>query len=136
MKFKYYYNNEPAIEYCKKHPEYKYNQLTNYVSKKLKENPARSIQEIIDEFFNKPHRTYNKYIINGMNLIGACKEENVSYDAVSKDISRSKRDKRYSNMSEEEIVSMVLDKHLMGEIEELVLDNSKKLTLKPKKDRN
>ena len=48
MNYKYYYNGEPLVEYCKKNPKYKYNQITKYISIKHQEDPSRPISEISD----------------------------------------------------------------------------------------
>ena len=96
MKSKYFYNGMPAIEYCKKHPEFIYNNLTKYISVKLGEDPNRPVQEIIDEFFTKKHRMNIRYIINGMNLSRYCAMHNISYTSVSKAISRARKDSKYA----------------------------------------
>ncbi|MBR2997585.1 MAG: hypothetical protein IKF37_00730 [Bacilli bacterium] len=129
MKYKYYYKGEPAIEYCKKHPEYKYNHLTKYISDEKAKNPSRDLQEIIDEFFETEHKTYFKIMINGMNLRQTCFYMGISYDAVSKDLSRSRRNN--PNMDEMERVNMVLEKYMFNDVQEIIIEDPKKLVLKP-----
>lgn len=134
MKSKYYYNGEPLVDYCKKHPEFRYDRLIKYISVKKKEDPSRDANDLINEFLNKEHKSYTRYIINGMNLRRYCSISNISYDAVTKDISRSRKDEKYKDMSEEEIINMILEKHIIGNnIEELELGIPKKLMLDPKK---
>lgn len=135
MKYKYYYNNEPLVEYCKKHPEYRYDLVAKYISDKLKENPDRPVQEIIDEFMNKKHKTYTRYIINGMNLSRFCELEDISYTAVSKAISVAKKNPKYKDMPEEAIVQMVIDKYILGKVEALTFPEPKKLLLKRDEDK-
>ena len=101
MKSKYFYNGEPLIEYCKKHPEFKYNHLTKYISVELKKDPPRTAQELIDEFINKEHKTYTRYLINGMSLNRYCELMNISYDSVSKAISRARKDPKYKDMDDD-----------------------------------
>lgn len=137
MKYKYYYNGEPAIVYCKKHPEFIYNHLTKYISVELKRNPNRDVNDIINEFFKIKHRSYTRYIINGMNLSKFCASNNLNYDAVTKSISRAKKDSRYEGMEENEIIDMVLDKYIIGiEVNELDFKEPKKNILKPGKDKS
>ena len=131
MKSKYYYNGEPAIDYCKKHPEFIYNHLTKYISVKLNENPNRPVQEIIDEFFNRKHRTNIKYIVNGMNLSRYCAMNNISYTSVSKAISRARKDPKYADIDEDELISMILEKYISKDMQELSFDEPKKMVLKP-----
>jgi hypothetical protein len=130
-KYKYYYNGEPAVEYCKKHPEFKYNHLTRYVSVGLKKDPTKTEQELIDEFFNITHRKNNRYLINGMSLKKACEVEKISYTAISKEISRAKKNKKYENMSEDEIINMILEKYMLGEdFQEIEVTKTNKLILR------
>ena len=131
MKSKYFYNGMPAIEYCKKHPEFIYNNLTKYISVKLGEDPNRPVQEIIDEFFTKKHRMNIRYIINGMNLSRYCAMHNISYTSVSKAISRARKDSKYADMDEEELISMIIDKYISKDVQELSFDEPKKMILKP-----
>ena len=131
MKSKYFYNGIPAIEYCKKHPEFIYNNLTKYISVKLGEDPNRPVQEIIDEFFTKKHRMNIRYIINGMNLSRYCAMHNISYTSVSKAISRARKDSKYADMDEEELISMIIDKYISKDVQELSFDEPKKMILKP-----
>ena len=133
MNYKYYYNGEPLVEYCKKNPKYKYNQITKYISIKHQEDPSRPISEIIEDYFNKHHRTNTRYIINGMNLSKYCKAMNISYFAIAKDINESKKNPKYNNMSEDEIIDMVLSKHIVGDVQMLDFMNEepKKLSLRP-----
>ena len=124
MNYKLYYNGEPAIEYCRKHPEYKYDQLTNYIAKNLAKDPTMDVQELINNFFTTKHKSYVKYIIKinfdgkivQMRLFEFCHYMKMSYDAIIKDISRARVDKRYSGMAEEEKLLMVLRKHLSEDI--------------------
>lgn len=134
MKSKYYIGDETLVDYCKKHPEIRYDQLTKYISIKLKEDPTRDPNEIISEFIKKSHRRNTRYIINGMNLSRYCELMGINYCAVTKEISRAKKDKRYSGMTEEEIINKILEKRLAGNAEELVFDEAKKLILKPDND--
>ena len=111
MKYKYYYKGEPAIIYCRKHPEYKYNHLTKYISDEKAKNP------------------YFKIMINGMNLRQTCFYMGISYDAVSQDLSRSRRDN--PSMDEMERVNMVLEKYMFNDVQEIIIEDPKKLVLKP-----
>ncbi len=130
MENKYFYNGEPLIEFCKRNPEYKYNHITKYISDKLKKDPTRSIDDIINEYMSKPHRSNIRYIINGMNLSKYCNLNNISYDAVIKSISRARKDIRYKDLSENEIIDMILDKYISDpDIEELDFGEPKKLEL-------
>jgi hypothetical protein len=145
MKYKLYYNGEPAIEYCRNNPEYKYDQLTNFISKNLAKDPSKPVQELVNEFFTTKHKGYIKYIIkmnvNGkavkMNLNQLCDFMKMSYDAVLKDISRSRVDVRYASMSEEDRLVMILRKHVSEEIIQSLeigcseIKITKKLTLNP-----
>ena len=129
MKYKYYYKGEPAIEYCKKHPEYKYNHLTKYISEERIKNPIRDLQEIINEFFETDHKTYFKIKINGMNLRQTCFYMGISYDAVSQDLSRSRRNN--PNMDEDERVNMIIEKYMFQTVQDIIIEEPKKLSLKP-----
>ena len=131
MKSKYYYNGEPLIDFCKNNPGYKYNHITKYISVMLQKDPSRNPQDLIEEYMNKKHRSNTRYIINGMNLSKYCELNNISYDAVTKSISRAKKDPRYKDMDEDTIVDMILDKYLIEELEEVDFGIPKKLTLKP-----
>jgi hypothetical protein len=129
--YKYFYKGEPAVEYCKKHPEFKYNHLTKYVSEGLKKDPSKTEQELIDEFFSKTHRKNNRYLINGMTLRKACEIEHISYTALTKEISRAKKNKKYENMSEDEIINIILEKYFLGDdYEEIEVGKSNKLILR------
>lgn len=137
MKYKYFYNGMPLIEYCKKNPKYRYNHITKYISVKLKEDPTRSVEDIIEEYFNKTHKTYSRYLINGMSLKRYCECMNISYDAITKEISRARKDVRYKDMNDDVRTNMIIEKYLVGdEIEELVIADPKTLKLTPnnKKD--
>lgn len=124
MRYKLYYNGKPAIEHCRNNPEYKYDQLTKYISKNLAKDSTRDVQELINEFFNMKHKGYIKYIIamtvNGeivkMNLNEFCGFMNLGYDAIIKDISRSRVDDRYASMTEEDRLIMILRKHISEDI--------------------
>ena len=128
MKPKYFYKNEPAIDYCKKHPEYKYNHLTKYISEETSKNPSRDTQEIIDEFFETNHKKYTRIMINGMSLRQTCFYMGISYAAVLQELCRSR--KEMPKMAETERVNMVLEKFVYGDIQELEIDIPKELVLK------
>lgn len=130
MKSKYYYNGEPLIDFCKNNPGYKYNHITKYISVMLQKDPSRNPQDLIEEYINKKHRSNTKYIINGMNLSRYCELNDINYVALTKSISRAKKDSRYSDMDEDEIVNMILDKYINTEVQELDFGEPKKLTLK------
>ena len=133
MKSKYFYNGEPLVDYCKKN-NIKYNHLTKYISVELKKDPSRSTQDLIEEYINKSHKTYNRYLINGMSLIKYCEMINANYYAIAKAISRAKSDPRYKDLDEDERTNMILDKYLVGkDTEEFRLDEPKKLILEPEK---
>ena len=53
----------------------------------------------------------------------------ISYDAVSKDLSRSRRNN--PNMDEMERVNMVLEKYMFNDVQEIIIEDPKKLVLKP-----
>lgn len=124
MRYKLYYNGEPAIEYCRNNPEYKYDQLTNFIAKNLAKDPTRNVQDLVNEFFTTKHKSYIKYIIAmninnrvvKMNLIEFCDYMNISYNAIIKDISRSRVDDRFANMEEKERLIMILRKHISEDI--------------------
>ena len=130
MKSKYYYNGEPLIDFCKNNPGYKYNHITKYISVMLQKDPSRNPQDLIEEYINKKHRSNTKYVINGMNLSKYCELNDINYVALIKSISRAKKDSRYSDMDEDEIVNMILDKYISAEVQELDFGEQKKLTLK------
>lgn len=136
MKNKYYYNGETLKDYCKKNPEYKYNHISKYISVKLKKDPSRTVEDIIKEYMSKSHRSNIRYIINGMNLSRYCELQNISYDAVTKSISRARKDPRYSGMDEDEIVNMILDKYIASDVQELDFGEPKKLILRSNKKTN
>lgn len=132
MKSKYFYNGESAVEYCKKHPEYKYNQLTKHISKERAKDPSRDGQEIINEFFEKEHKTYTKIMNNGMSLSSTCFYMNISVDAVYQDLCRSRKEN--PEMDEYERINMVLEKYMFKDIQELVIEEPKGLKLTPDAD--
>ena len=138
MKSKYFYKGESLIDYCKKNPKYKYNNITKYISDEKRKNPNKSDEEIIDEIMNKDRKSHTRIIINNMTFKRYCEFAGLNYVAIIKAISRARKDKKYADMDEYEIANMIIEKYLsdnMG-IEELIVEGPKKLTLKPenKKD--
>lgn len=136
MKSKYYINGEPLVDFCRNHPEYNYGHLIKYISVQLKKDSSRPVQELIEEYINKSHKTYTRYAINGMCLYKYCDNMGISYDAVIKDISRSRKNKKHIGMAEEEFINSIVEKHIAKttNIEKLVVGDSKKLVLKPNED--
>ena len=133
MKSKYFYDGVPLVEYCKKHPEIKYGNLTKYISVELKKDSSRTAQELIEEFINKSHRKNNRYLLNGMSLLRFCELNNISYQAVSKEISRSKTSEKYAGMEEDERINTILDRYILGAEVQDFMDEPKQLILKPEK---
>ncbi len=123
MKPKHFYRGESLIDYCKKNPQYKYSNITKYISDKMKEDPTRPVEDIIEEVMTTKRKSYTKYIINGMNLRRYCDTMNLNYDAVVKSISRAKKDPRYKDIDEDELVHMILEKYACPKAEEIIFDN-------------
>ena len=76
-----------------------------------------------------------RYIINGMNLSRYCAMHNISYTSVSKAISRARKDSKYADMDEEELISMIIDKYISKDVQELSFDEPKKMILKPESEK-
>ena len=130
MKPIHFYRGESLIDYCKKNPQYKYSNITKYISDKMKEDPTRPVEDIIEEVMTTKRKSYTKYIINGMNLRRYCEVNGISYDAVVQRISRAKRDEKYKDMDEEELIHMIIEKYTCPKVEELTFDTPKTLGLR------
>ena len=82
----------------------------------------------------KKRKTYTKYIVNGMNLSRLCTYYNISYDALSQELCRSKNNPKYAGMDETDRISSIIQRYLLGgEAKELRFDEPNTLILKPKK---
>lgn len=107
--FTLYYENIPLKEYCRLHPEIKYNTIRGHILEVRKKSPNASVKDIIDEYRKKEHFGIYTYYYCGIPLVEYCKEKNISYRAIIARINRYKKNHKVE--SDDELVNLIMDKY-------------------------
>lgn len=113
--YRFFYKGMTLVEYCKKNPSVNYKTLVHYINQYEKENPYLSYEEIINKYLETTHRSIFKYYYLGIPLKEWCDENNLLYSRVMNAIRYYKNKDEFKSLSDEEIVSLVIDKYKPSE---------------------
>ncbi len=106
MACQYAYYGVPLKRYCKQN-NLNYGALYHYLKRHEKED---IIENLIDCYISA-HRSYRFHYINNITLQEYLKYTNIKYSTVINTLSQKRKNPKYSNVSEEELLKIVV-KHL------------------------
>lgn len=111
QKFKFFYDGIPLKEYCKDHPEIKYETIRTYINREKQRNPNLSDKELIEQFLNKKHKGIYRYYYQGTPLKQYCDEHNLNYKNIIRYISKYRNTDEFKNLSDDEFVETIMKKY-------------------------
>lgn len=105
---KLFYDGIPLVEYCEKHPEYKYGSVLTYLKRARKKYPDKDTQEIIDSYFLMEHQSHTYHFIDGKPLYDYCDEFGIVYSTILSSLSSLRKNPKYSSLTEQERLQIAL----------------------------
>lgn len=111
QKFKFFYDGIPLKEYCKDHPEIKYETIRTYINREKQRNLDLSDKELIEQFLNKKHKGIYRYYYQGIPLKQYCDEHNLNYKNIIRYISKYRNTDEFKNFSDDEFVETIMKKY-------------------------
>ena len=111
QKFKFFYDGIPLKEYCKDHPEIKYETIRTYINREKQRNLDLSDKELIEQFLNKKHKGIYRYYYQGIPLKQYCDEHDLNYKNIIRYISKYRNSDEFKNFSDDEFVEAIMEKY-------------------------
>lgn len=114
-----YYKGEKLTDFCAKRPDINYAKLARYIRQTHKKNPMLTDDEIIDTYLKEEHRPpvqMHTYTYKGMPLAEYAKQNNLNYENVRAYISRRRDKEKYKNLTDEELVNIIMQEYTPFEI--------------------
>ena len=108
---KFFYKGIPLKEYCKNHPEIKYNTIRTYIKREKEKNPNLSNEEIIKQYLDKEHKGIYRYYYLGIPLKQYCDENNLNYKNIIAYISRHRNSDNYKELSDDEFIQVIMNQY-------------------------
>lgn len=106
----YYYDGIPLVEYCRLHPEYNYISVLSYIRRTREKNPHLSVQQIINSYFEKEHKSHNSYFVDEIPLVEYCRIHNLPYHYIIHLLYYMRIKEEYKDLTIKERLDIAIDK--------------------------
>ncbi len=108
----YFWNDTTLSKYCKEHPEISFKNIRSWIRNELDKNPHQSIEILINNYLNGLNNK-NRWFYLEIPLKTFCDNNDISYESIRSYLFKMLRNPKYSNWSDNELVTYLVEKRFL-----------------------